>query len=202
MVVVEAGEGLRRVFERAGPRHHIGLFYSDQRTALMAAREYAIAGLRQKDFVCLVAPAEEVDSWGSLTFDIDERIRAGEYPEGLGSLYYPRSEIASEDGRVRLNLFLEKVARLAEVHGAKHLRVFGRLVAPFWENDGDGLIGSPADAERTVEDLESEISLFCMYNLHGLSARHGPAAVRAVKACHGTVLTQVGPHEIIAEPAA
>lgn len=198
--MVEAGEGLRRIFEREGPRHHIGLFYSDQRTALAAAREYAITGLRQKDFVCLVAPAEEVDSWGPLTFDIDERIRAGEYPEGLGSLYYPRSEIASKDGRVRLNTFLEKVARLAEVHGANHLRVFGRLVAPFWENDGHGLIGSPAEAERTVEDMESEISLFCLYNVAGLHARHGAAAVRAVKACHGTVLTQIGPEEIIAEP--
>jgi len=178
----------RRVFEEAGPGHHIGLFYSDLASAIAAAREYTLAGLLGGDFVCLVAPAEGCEDWSELTTEIDESIRRGTLPDRFGCVFYPLSEIATKDGQVKVNTFLSKIARLAALRDAAHLRVVGRLLSPLWES---GWEDAPLDAEASVGE-DAGFSFLCLYDLTHSGNGSGEARLRRVMDRHPHTITQVG----------
>jgi hypothetical protein len=176
----------RRIFEEAGPGHHIALFYSDLPAAISAAREYALAGLLGGDFVCLVAPAEAVEEWCELTTEIDEDIRRGNLPDRFGAVFYPLSEIATNGGQVKVNAFLGKLARLAALRSAAHLRVVGRLLGPLWES---GWEDAPLDAEAAVSH-DAGFSFLCLYDLR--RSNGGEKRLQRVIDRHASTITQVG----------
>jgi len=180
-------EHFRSIFEAAGPRHHIGLFYADLDGAIAAAKEYTLAGLREGDFVCLVVPAEECEAWTEFTTGIDEGIRKGTIPDRFASVFYPMTEIATGDGRVKVDAFLKKIARLAALREARHLRVVGRLLSPLWE---DGWEEAPLQAEEQV-GLDG-VSFLCLYDLTRSADGGGDARLKRMMARHPKAIRQSG----------
>ncbi|HKZ49176.1 MAG TPA: MEDS domain-containing protein [Thermoplasmata archaeon] len=184
----------RRMFESVEAGHHIGLFYSDLRTAVKAAREYALAGLEAGDFVCLVGPAEEAETWCPLTTEVDERIRRGELPDRFGAVFFPRTEIASEDGRLRIRAFLDKVSRLAALRDSRNLRVFGHLASPLWVGGEEEM---PVAAESAVNE-SGDSSFLCLYDISRVRSSEA-GVLRELMRLHDRTITQKGPNRLVVD---